>query len=306
MLSYKFYKDPKNKGINLPRPIQVINNIFKDEFRKDWVKTFNDLERPLNINDNKYNIWDILAENATEILDNTLMSQYDKLYLAKLLCGFRDQKLIIAPGVEYYCLREIIRLAPFSFKANIKWIAKIMTNRIRELSTQNKTKKQLIIFTRNYRKIEVIKRIYKTPVIWRTHWKLVYDCWTIGDSVYQELLNKIDILKHLKMLKNNSDIDVVPDKKDIVELEKIDDVLDDELLMDSQHFGLNNTDPDLSIIPDAPLLDDTNQYDQTDYPTEELVQVDSVIVVGEPLSGSDLDENITDETDDQAVEHDEW
>lgn len=308
MLSYKYYKDPKNKGINIPQQILKVNKIFKDEFNKDWVKTIDDLAQPLNIYDNKYTIWDILVENATEIFDNTLMSQYDKLYFAKLLCGFRDQ-INIAQGVEYYCLREIIRLAPFSFKTNIKWIAKIMANRIRELSTHTKTKKQLIIFTKNYRKIEIIKRIYKTPVIWRTHWKLVYDCWSIGDNIYQKLLDKTEILKHLNIRQNtnniNIDIDIVPDKKDTIELETIDDVLDDELLMDPHVLvGLVGTEPDLLLIPGAMILDDTNnnQYDQTDYPSEIQIQVDNT----EPLSGSDLDENIKDDVDDLAVEPDEW
>jgi hypothetical protein len=305
MLSYKYFKDPKTNEINIPHPIQVINNIFKDEFRKDWVKTFDNLAHPLNTYDNKYNIWDILCENAAEILDNTLMSQYDKLYMAKLLCCFRD-KINIAQGVEYYCLREIIRLTPFTFKTNIKWIAKTMATRIKELSAQSKTKKQFILFTKNYRKIEIIKRIYKTPIICRTHWKLVYDCWTIGESVYQELLNKTEILKHLNICQNTNNINtnIVPDKKDTIELEKIDDALDEEILMEPLVLvGLNDTEPDLSIIPGEEILDDTNnQYEQPDFQPEAQIQVDNI----EHLSGSDLDENIRDEVDDLAVEPDEW
>jgi hypothetical protein len=309
MLSYKYYQDPKNKGINIPPQILRVNRIFKDEFKKDWSKTFDDLTHPLNIYENKYTIWDILTENATEILNNTLMSQYDKLYLAKLLCVFRDRTISVAPGIEYYCLREIIRLAPFSYKNNIKWIAKIMANRIRELSRQPKTKKQLIIFTRNYRKMEILKRIYKTPVISRTHWKLVYDCLTIKEGVCQELLNKTEILKYLNICQNNTNdnIDIIPDKKDIVELEQIDDVLDDEILIDNQHLdlvGLCDTEPDLLIISGHQISEDTsNQYDQLDYQPENISQIDNIT---EPLSGSDMEENIKDDTDDLAVEPDEW
>lgn len=305
MLSYKYYKDPKNNGINIPRPILVINQIFKDEFRKDWVKTINNLENPQNTNDNKYSIWDILAENALVILNDTLMSQYDKLYLAKLLCEFREQTYI-APGVEYYCLREIIRLTPFSFKNNIKWIAKIMANRIKELLTFHNTKKQLMIFTRNYRKIEIIKRIYKTFVIWRTHWKLVYDCWTIGDNIYKEVLNKTEILKYLNIGQTTNNIDFIPDKKDTIELETIDKILDEELLKDGQDFGLvglEDIEPDLSLIPGEAIQDDTNhQNDQLDYPSESAILVDGI----EPLSGSDIEETIKDELDNLAVDPDEW
>ena len=305
MLSYKYYKDPKNRGINIPRPILVINQIFKDEFRKDWEKTIDNLENPQNTYDNKYNIWDILGENALEILNDTLMSQYDKLYLAKLLCEFRDQ-IYIAPGIEYYCLREIIHLTPFSFKNNIKWIAKIMANRIKELLTLPKTKKQLMIFTRNYRKIEIIKRIYKTSVIWRTHWKLVYDCWTIGDNIYKEVLNKTEILKYLNIGQTTDNIESIPDKKDSIALETIDKILDEELLKDGQHFGLvglEDIETDLSLIPGEAIIDDTNpQNEQLDYPSESVILVDGI----EPLSGSDIEETIKDEHDNLAVDPDEW
>jgi len=305
MLSYKYYKDPKNRGINIPRPIQVINQIFRDEFRKEWVKTIDYLENAQNTYDNKYNIWDILAENAVEILNNTLMSQYDKLYLAKLLGEFRDQTYI-APGVEYYCLRELIRLTPFSFKNNIKWIAKIMANRIKELLTFHNTKKQLMIFTRNYRKIEIIKRIYKTSVMSRTHWKLVYDCWSIGDNIYKELLNKTEILKYLNIGQSIDSIDAIPDKKESIELETIDKILDEELLKDGQDFGLvglEYMEQDLSLMPGEAAQDDTNhQNDQLDYPSESAIQVDGI----EPLSGSDIEETNKDELDNLAVEPDEW
>jgi len=306
MLSYKYYKDPKNKGINIPPQLLVVNEMFKNEYKKDWANTINNLANPLNTYDNKYNIWDILAENATEILNNTLMSQYDKLYLAKLLCEFRDH-INIAPGVEYYCLREIIRLAPFSFRNNIKWIAKIMAIRIRELLNIHKTKKQFILFTRNYRKIEIINRIYKTPVILRSHWKLVYDCWTIGDNIYQELLNKTEILKYLNICQNTTDNDMATDKKDIIELETIDEVLDEELLMNTDpHIlvGLGGTEIDLSIIQETQDPDDINhQQDQSDYELErQQINNDNI----DTPNGSDVDENAKEELDNLALEPDEW
>lgn len=305
MLSYKYYKDSKNNGINIPRPILVINQIFKDEFKKDWLNTIDNLENPHTTFSNKNNIWDILAENALVILNDALMSQYDKLYLVKLLCELREQTYI-APGVEYYCLREIIRLTPFSFKNNIKWIAKIMANRIKELLTYHYTKKQLMILTRNYRKIEIIKRIYKTSVIWRTHWKLVYDCWTIGDNIYKEVLNKTEILKYLNIGQTINNIDSINDKKESIELETIEKILDEELLKDSQDFGLiglEEIEPDLSLIPVDVIQDDTNhQNEQLDYPSKSAILVDEI----DPLSGSDMEETIKDELDILAVEPDEW
>lgn len=308
MLSYKYYQNPENRNI-LPQQhqqqLRVINNIFKDEFQIAYKETLSNLANPTN-ECNKYNIWDILADNAIEILNNSMIADYDKLYLARLLVEFREQNNIPV-GVEYYCLRHIIRLSAFRVLPNLKWIMTNMANRINQLQGYNKTKNQNIIFTRNVRKIEIIKRIYKTRVILRAKWLSIYDCYKLGNIAYHELLNQTDILKYLNISQiqsnshdanNNCDVDI--------ELEKIDKILDEELETESDVnsvIGLvENELPILSQQDDINIDDNMILTGKIDY-------IDSSAVIGTDVisqPGSDIEDPVIDEFDDIVLEPDEW
>lgn len=319
MLSYKYYQNPENKNINIPCQLVGINKISKDEYRREWTETLGNLANPRNTNQNKYCVWDMLAENADEILNSSMLAQNDKLYCAKLLVEFRD-RIKIAPGVEFYCLRYIIRLAAFRYQTNLKWIATSIANRISQLQTHPKTKKQCIIFTRNIRKIDIIKRIYKSRVILNTHWRTIYDCLKMGSISHYELLNQTDILKNLTISSTTQpSTDNTNTRIATIELEKIDKILDDELLTDSDadsFVGLTDVETAISFQPSDITIDDntilpTEQMEYTgdyteDYTRGNTLQTDNEQLYMSSPIGSDMEDNIRNEIDYQGVESEEW
>jgi hypothetical protein len=314
MLSYKYYQNPANKNINIPHQLVAINKILKDEYHREWTETLGNLANPRNTNHNKYCVWDMLAENADEILNSSMMSQTDKLYCAKLLVEFRD-RINIAPGVEFYCLRYIIRLAAFRYQTTVKWIATNIANRIRQLQTHSKTKKQCIIFTRNIKKIDIIKRIYKSRAILNTHWRTIYDCLKMGSISHYELLNQTDILKNLNISSTTQAItDNTITHVATIELEKIDKILDDELLIDSDAdslVGLTDVETAISFQPGDMAIDGnaihTEQIEYTgDYTVDNTLQTDNEkLDMSSPID-SDMEDNIRNEIDYQGAEPDEW
>jgi hypothetical protein len=303
MLSYKYYKNPANRTIttNAPPPLITVNNIFRTEFKKAYTDTLYELANPIVAQHTRYDIWDILAENAVEIFDNTMISQFEKLYMAKIFASIRDGSGI-QPGVEYYCLRRIIRLAAFRVRPNLKWVATIIGSRISKLQQKHKTKKQAVIFARNIRKIEIIKRAYNTRVILRAHWRNVYDCYNLGDQSVHELLNQTDILKHLNIAAENTITQGISTNCDITkELEKIDNILDEELEIDSDVdsvIGLDQQQPDEPLIDDPVLSGNADDYNIRPAAKD----IDNISQPGSDMA----DPAIIDEIDEIAIDPDEW
>lgn len=296
MLSYKYYRDINStrSKTNISMPLINVNNLIKSGITTSINKSLNDFKYPKHECHNRYNIWDNIADYIDTILSESALAliQIDKLYLLKLLADFRDHAQI-NKGIEYYCLRYIIRLSAFRYNKSLSNLYMRISNHITNLYMDKITRKAVNIFARNVHKMGFVKKLYKSPIMFRTIWCDIYNCYSIGDQAFTELLNKTEILKALKYPESlEQDSNSIDDTLEILstpdELPSSDSELDTASITGSQDIA----DIDQSTESQLNSMDTLNIPDDNNY-----------IELGERES---LNENYEAEIDELAVDPDEW
>ncbi len=105
-LNFNYYRNLPNRQLG---PVAEFNKLHRDSMRQQLLMARNKL-RYTRSPHQRYNIWDILADNADKFIPNNLfLSQIDQIYLYKLLRELKSLEYI-NPGLELYCLRQIVKL----------------------------------------------------------------------------------------------------------------------------------------------------------------------------------------------------
>ena len=284
MLSYKYYKENPNKSKTYAA-LKTVNQIIRDSYAEALNMAMTELKNPTNMDIQRYNIWDNIGSYADEIIkENWLeLSQVDKIYLAKLLGEFRCAQMI-NPGLEYYCLLQIIKLRVFRSKTQLSDIAARISYFISKYKDRDVgARKAANSFARNVRKIHILKRAYGSRIILRSTWVDIYQCYKFGKQVLTEELNQTDILNGLGLTPNSTTpkfvvIDVIPEDElticDInseteteTETESLPnvaeyDIVNDDVLQNNQLGDVNHDvtstsgqyASDIDTVPDEPEL----------------------------------------------------
>jgi hypothetical protein len=303
MLSYKYYKTNSNiNGLggektytSIPIPFININNAIKESFSTALQTNLADFKNPINSNDRRFNIWDNISMYIDDIIDNSFLSEIDKIYMTKLLAELRTMHQV-HHGIEYYCLKQIYKLNVFRIYKKLSTLGERISYFITKYYRESYVRRAANFFSRNIRKIQVVKRMYNSRVIFRSTWVDIYECYKHGQSVLFEELNQSTILDRLGIQKNQDDMEsksvnivgVIPDD----ELQGYDSDLDMEVV-DIEKVEHDNSEG----IYNNDNLDDFSCGND----------ITRDIILPSPIhEGSEADDIIDDIEPPQVLEPDEW
>lgn len=296
MLSYKYYQNAKYNNTTL-EPIKSANRIFQSTIVSMINELLDEFKNPINNYHRRYNIWDNIANHIDTIINGSSLSisQIDKIYLLKLLIEFRNKSVVDA-GVEYYCLRHIIQLPVFRINKSIADLYQRISQYINSLYKDRQTRQTVIFFAKNVRKVGLIKRAYKSRVILRTLWCDIYTCYSMGQQVLSDIVNKSDILNALKCAVNNSS----NSDKDPIIVEDASEIL-------SQDDGFPITDFELDTELDTESVISSVEMDVEIAIESQNAKVDSQIVLDDiPHDQESTNDNYDGEIEEIALEPDDW
>jgi len=288
-----------NQQVNAKKILQsLINNNIN--------KSLMTIKYPAHEYHNRYNIWDNIADYIDTISSwsSFELTQIDKLFLFKLLAEFRENPQI-NPGIEYYCLRYLIRLPAFRLNKSLSNLSARISNYISSLYSERHNKKMINIFARNVHKFGLVKK-RKSLVMFRTIWRDIYNCYSMGSCAITDILNKSDILNALKYSKptlhRTTYINETFERNSIPDDES--QITDSELDINSDIDGVM----DDGVMDDGVMDDgvmDTRQSAEFETP---IVETNNIIddSYTEFIDKESPNDDYEEEIEELAVDPDEW
>ena len=239
MLSYKYNKENPNESKTYAA-VKAVNQIIRDSYAEALSTAMTELKNPTNMDIQRYNIWDNIGSYADEIINENWLelSQVDKIYLAKLLGEFRCAQMI-NPGLEYYCLLQIIKLRVFRSKTQLSDIAARISYFISKYKDKDVgARKAANSFARNVRKIHLLKRAYGSRIILRSTWVDIPEDELIICDINTETETETESLP------NVAEYDIVND--DVLQDNQLEDVNHDVTSTSAQYAS------DIDTVPEEP------------------------------------------------------
>ncbi len=290
MLSYKYYQNTQYTNATI-EPLKKANRIFQSTIMSMINELLDEFKNPINQYHSRYNIWDNIADHIDTIISGSALSQIDKLYILRLLNEFRNKSVVNA-GIEYYCLRHIIKLPVFRINKSIANLYQRISKYINSLYKDKHTRQTVIIFAKNVHKVGLIKKAYKSRVILRTLWCDIYTCYSMGQQVLSDIVNKSDILNALKYAVNNSSNS---DQDPVIEEDPA------EILSIDDGFPISDSELDTESVVSSIEMDVEISIESQN------TKVDSQIVIDDiPIDRESTNDNYEAEIEEMALEPDEW
>lgn len=222
----------RNRGLadqNLAK-LKEFNNLYRQSINNQLINENNKL---INKSDRgRYNIWDILADFAPDIINNNiLLGKVDKIYLSKMINALINNPDITGAtiGLEYYCLKQIVRFPIFKTSEKLAWVYNKISDAVNYYNMNGFAKKTALMFARNVRKMEMVRKTFNSCGYYRSYWNNVFNCYSLGVKSLTEELNQTDMLNILGITINeqavsNTVVDVENDSDDDYLLSEVDNI----------------------------------------------------------------------------------